>query len=84
MENYEARVNITWNGQNGDLPDPVNFDAPDGDVINWVQEAVQAGSVPGIQADGAADFEGYVVDRYTATDDVPFHRILCRPKTAFG
>lgn len=87
MENIqenEARVNITWRGQNGDLPDPVSRDAADGDVRQWVTEAVRAGSVPGIAADAGADFTDFVLDRFDATEARPYNLIQIRPKTPFG
>lgn len=80
----EARVNITWNGQNGDLPDTVNRDAADADVKRWVTESVRAGSVPGIGADPNADFQDFVVDRFPASDARPYNLIQIRPKTPFG
>ena len=49
----------------------------------WVTEAVQAG-IPGIDADEAADFGDFVVDRFPAREDIPFNRISIRPKTPFG
>lgn len=84
LTNTEATVNITWAGQNGDLPDPIHFDSSDTDIRTWVTEAVRAGSVPGIQADPNADFTDFVVDRFLATDDVPLNRCVIRPKTPFG
>jgi hypothetical protein len=84
MENYEARLNISYGGQNGDLPDPVSFDSTDGDVKAFAQEAVRNGSVPGINADPTASFEDFVVDRYTATEEVDYNRLMLRPKTPFG
>jgi len=83
MEAYEARLNVTYKGQNGDLPDPVTYDATDGDVRAWVTEAVRAGTVPGINADPNADFRDYVVDRFPAEGDLP-NRLMIRPKTAYG
>lgn len=80
----EARVNITWSGQNGDLPDPVHFDATDGDILQWVTEAVRHGDVPGIRRDRAASFADFVVDRFRATDARPHNLIQVRPKTPFG
>lgn len=80
----EATVNVTWNGFNGDLPDPVHFDSQDSDVKSWITEAVRNGDVPGIPADLNADFTDYVVDRFAATDEVPTNRIMLRPKTPFG
>lgn len=80
----EARVNVTYGGQNGDLPDPVFVDSTDGDVKTWVTEAVRTGSVPGITADTNADFRDFVVDRFAATEARPYNLIQLRPKTPFG
>jgi len=80
----EARVNVTWGGQNGDLPDTVSNDAADGDVRQWVTEAVRTGHVPGIPADPAADFRDFVVDRFAATEIRPWNLLVVRPKTPFG
>lgn len=80
----EARVNVTWGGQNGELPDPVARDAADGDVKQWVTEAVRGGNVPGIPADRAADFRDFVVERFGPTDARPYNAIFVRPKTPFG
>ncbi len=79
----DARLNITFSGQNGDLPDTVNFDATDGDVKQWAAEAVHGGYIPGIAADPNADFTDFVVDRIGATEDLP-PRLFLRPKTPFG
>jgi len=79
----EARVNVTWNGHNGDLPQTVPFDATDDQVREFAREAVQGG-IPGITADYAANFAGFVVDRYAATAEVPYARLMLRPKTAYG
>ncbi len=81
---HEARLNITWQRQNGDLPDPVSFDATDGDLFQWAAEAVRGGGVPGIAADPEVSFVDFVVSRFSATQDVPFNRIMIRPKTPFG
>lgn len=84
----EARVQITWNGNLGDLPDPVPFDASEGDIKQWCAEAVRAG-IPNVPADPAVDFRDYVVDRFPApTNPGPNERahavISIRPKTPFG
>lgn len=84
IRDNEARVNVTWAGANGDLPDPVPNDAANGDIKQWVTEAVQAGSVPGIAADAEADFTDFVVDRFAANEARPFNLIQIRPKTPFG
>ncbi len=79
-----ARVNITWAGQNGDLPDPVAYTATNGDILQWVTEAVRAGDVPGIAGDRRATFHDFVVDRYPASGVRPYNLIQVRPKTPFG
>ena len=84
IQNDQAKVNITWAGQNGDLPDPVAFDATNGDILQWVTEAVRGGNVPGIQADPNADFTDFVVDRFNANNDRPYAAVFVRPKTPFG
>jgi uncharacterized protein (DUF2236 family) len=81
---FEARVNVTWRGQNGDLPDPVRYDANDGDVLTWVTEAVRGGSVPGVVADRDARFHDFVVDRFPPNQHRPYNLIQVRPKTPFG
>ncbi len=78
-----AFVNITWNGQNGDLPDEVAFDATKEQILGWVTEAVRGGDVPGIAADPDASFADFVVDRFPAAGDKP-ERLFVRPKTPFG
>lgn len=83
LEN-EARVNVTWDGQNGDMPAPVARDSGDGDIKQWVTEAVQNGTVPGIAEDANADFTDFVVDRFNPTEARPYHAIFLRPKTPFG
>lgn len=84
MEAHEARVNVTFNGGNGDLPDPVAFDSTDGDVKTWVSEALQGNGVPGITVTGAVDLTDFVLDRFSATEARPFNLIQLRPKTPFG
>jgi hypothetical protein len=84
MGDHEARVNITYAGNNGDLPDPVNLDANDGDIKQWVTEAVRGGGVPGIPATPAADFRDFVIDRFPPTEARAYNLISIRPKTPFG
>ena len=81
---HEARVNITWRGQNGDLPDPVRFDAGDADVRQWVSEAIAGGGVPGVPADARVQLGDHIVERFAANANRPYHLIQVRPKTAFG
>ncbi len=84
IQAHEARVNITWQGQNGDLPDPVSNDASLNQVREWVTEAVRHGDIPGIRRDRMADFTDFVVDRFRATRNRPYNLIQVRPKTPFG
>jgi hypothetical protein len=78
----EANLNVTFAGSNGDLTDPIPFDATDAEIKRWAAEAVLNGNVPGIDAQ-TADFSDYVVDRFPAKDDLP-NRVAVRPKTPFG
>ncbi|NIT77348.1 MAG: hypothetical protein GWN58_23220 [Anaerolineae bacterium] len=78
-----ARLNVTINGQNGDLPDPVSFEATDGDLKQIAVEAIQTGYIPGITADPEVDLTDFVVDRFPATEELP-PRLMVRPKTPFG
>jgi hypothetical protein len=84
IDTTEARVNITWGGQNGDLLETVAYDASDRMVRQWITEAVRHGSVPGIALDGHADFSEFVIDRFAATMTRPYNLIQVRPKTPFG
>lgn len=84
LDATEARVNITYGGLNGDLPDPVQFDAGDADVRGWVSEALRNGGVPGISATEDVDLSGYVVDRFASSEARPYNLIQLRPKTPFG
>lgn len=79
-----AKLNITWAGNNGDLPDQVEADLDDTAVKRIATESVRDGYVPGIPA-AAADFKDFVVERFRAVPDQGLpNRILLRPKTPFG
>jgi hypothetical protein len=79
-----ARLNVTWAGSNGDLPDPVPYDASDQLLKAMATEAICGGDIPGIPADRRVNLTDFVVDRFPATNEVPQHRIFIRPKTPFG
>lgn len=79
----QAVVNVTYGGQNGEMPDQVFFDKTDDELIEIVQEALQGGGIPGIDMQPNADLEGFVVERYNAEDDLP-NRFMVRPKVPFG
>ena len=80
----QARLNITWARQNGELPDPILYESADGDVKAMAAEAIRNGDIPGIAADPTVDFTDFMVDRFRATDEVPRDRVFLRAKTAFG
>lgn len=84
IDNHMAKLTITYNGEQGDLPDPVSYDATDADLKQVATESVRQGYVPGISAAAGADFTDFVVDRFPARQDVPFNRLSLRPKTPFG
>lgn len=84
IEDGHARVNVTWAGQNGDLPDPVHFDSTDADIKQWITEAVRNGDVPGIAADPNADFTDFVIDRFPPSEVRNFSLLQLRSKTPFG
>lgn len=78
-----AKLNLTWYGQNGDLPDFVDYDGHD-DVLKAIaKEAVETGGVPGVTVNGMVDLDNFVVDRFPATEDLPA-RVFIRPKVPFG
>ena len=82
---HQARVNITYKRQYGELPDAVTFDATDGDVRGWVSEAIRTGGVPGIDADPAVRLNDYVIDRFPPVPGVREHNLIdIRPKVEFG
>lgn len=84
MLSNEARLNITWKGQNGDLTDTVHFYATDPEIRQWATEAIRAGSVPGIKGDHRVALHDFVVDRFPATKARPWNLIQIRPRTPFG
>lgn len=88
LGDHDAVVNITYKGQAGDLPDPVNIDSTDNMIKQFVAEALRGGNVPGIDPvtgfvdDDLADL---VVERIAPhPPEYDFHRILVRPKTGFA
>jgi len=81
---HEARLNVTWRGQNGDLIDPVPYSASDRQLKRWAQEAIEHGGISGIGRRGPISLRDFVVDRFPASATTPFNRIFIRPKTPFG
>jgi hypothetical protein len=84
MEDFEARVNVTYAGVNADLPDPVPFDTTDSVVKGLVEEAIRTGSLPGIPLDKDVELSDYMVDRFSASAERGHHVMFLRPKTPFG
>lgn len=84
MESYEARVNVTVAGQNGDMVDPVAWDSTDAVLKAMVTEAIQGGGIPGITAAEVVDLSNYMIDRFAASEARPYNLLQIRPKTAFG
>ncbi len=82
----EARVNVTWKGENGDMVNPVPWGAPHGDILAFAAESIRNGGVIGITADPAADLKDFRVDPHPAKPDggYSYNRFTIRPKTAFG
>jgi len=80
----QAKVNVTYAGQNGELPAPVSLASTEEDIRQMVTEALRGGGIPGIPADPDADISGYVVKTFDPTVARPHHLINVRPKTEFG
>ena len=79
----QATVNITYNGQAGDLSFAVDRDSSNDDVKRWATEALLAGDVPGITVSGPVNLNDFVVERFAPTEQRG-HLIMIRPKTEFG
>lgn len=87
LQPYEARVNVTFNRLNGDLPDPISFDMSDEELFRQLCEALTTGYIPGIPAqEDLSRFTSanFVADRFAPTPNRPYNLIQIRPKTAFG
>lgn len=78
-----AQLNVTYAGQNGDYPDPVDYDMTEGDIKQIATEAIRTGYIPGISEVPDVNLADFVVDRFPATDELP-PRLMVRPKTPFG
>ena len=78
-----ARLNVTYNGHNGDFPDDVEFDVTDQELRTMAAEGLQTGYIPGMGEHPGATLADFKVDRFPAADDLP-DRLFIRPKTAVG
>jgi len=83
MDPTMASLNVTWSGNNGDLPDPVAYDTPQAQILQMATEAIRGGYIPGIPMDLAVNLTDFVIDRFPATGELP-NRLFLRPKTPFG
>lgn len=77
-----ASLNITFNGQNADHPDPIAFALDDQAIKQLARQAV-ANGLSGVDADANADFSDFVVDRFPANEVWPA-RLFLRPRVPFG
>lgn len=84
LNENEARVNITWQGQNYDLQNPMLIDSTDEQIRASVTETVRFGIEGLIPADPNADFTNYVINRFAPTEARPWNAIFVRPKVPFG
>ena len=81
----QARLEVTYRRQHGELPDPVTFDASDNDIRGWVTEAIRTGGIRGIEADPTANLDDFVIDRFHPVEGVREHNLVqIRPKVEFG
>jgi hypothetical protein len=79
-----ARVNVSYGGQNAELPETVSLDATPEQIKAWVGEALRGGDIPGIPADRNASVEDFVVDKYEPNEQRPYPLFMVRPKVPFG
>ena len=79
---HAAKFTITYAGSQGDLVDPVPYDATD-DILKQMATEALRGGIPGIDP-VEADLTDFVIDRFNARPDVPWNRVVARPKTPFG
>lgn len=84
LDERQARLNLTWQGQNGDVLEGVPFDASDVELKAIALEALRGGDIAGIDPDPRAVLVDFVVDRFPATEEMPVNRVFIRPKTPFG
>ena len=78
-----AQLNITYAGQQGNLPDLVPFDLGDAEIKRIATEALTQG-IPGINPVAGVDLRDFMIDRFPARPDMPANRLSLRPKTPFG
>jgi len=72
---------VVLDGELGECPDQIPYDAPEGDIRTWATEAV-AGGLPGIDPQ-EVDLTDFKVRRLPSKDGLP-DRVMVRPKTEVG
>jgi len=77
-----AVLTVALDGELGESPDTIPFDASDEEIKRWATEAISGGTIPGIDAQ-EVDFTNYTVRRLPAKDGLP-DRVFVRPKTEVG
>ena len=83
MPGPNSRLIITYSGQNGDYPDPVDYDLSDYEILQIAKEALSTGYIPGIPTVTNANLTDFVVDRISGTEEKP-PIVAIRPKTPYG
>lgn len=88
MSLREARLNITFEGLNGDFVEPVPFNLSDAELKALARNAIVTGGVPGIAVSrrrrDTVDLSTFVVDRFPASGPHRENRVFVRPLTPFG
>lgn len=79
----EARLNVTWAGNNFDLPDPIFWNMEDREIRSIAEEVIRNGAL-GVVADRDVDLTDFVIDRFPVNDQRPYRLYQIRPKTPFG
>lgn len=82
LDERNAVLIIALDGELGECPEQVPYDAPEDDIRRWAAEAVSGGTVPGIDAQ-VVDLTNFKVRRLPAKDGLP-DRVMVRPKTEVG
>ena len=77
-----AVLTVALDGELGESPDLIPYDAPDADIIRWATEAISGGTIPGIDAQ-EVNLTNFKVRRLDAKDGLP-DRVFVRPKTEVG
>lgn len=72
---------VALDGELGESPDLIPYNAPEADIRTWATEAI-SGGLPGIDPQDV-DLTDFKVRRLPAKDGLP-DRVMIRPKTEVG